>query len=175
MRDKIVRVYPHFSSIPPFDSSSFESFCWSEILLYKHFRSIPHDIGTTTFEIISHWHHIKGTYVVWLIEHTEEEPSTPLSDGSNYDAITFLLSHTMDEWELLSQMRPGNNIKVNHLENLGHHEFDKNHNWSHNNICTQLHETATSFIEVNRLSIELHEDIPSFSNSPNSLSPTQRK
>ena len=46
-------------------------------------------------------------------------------------------------------------------------------NWTHNNICTHLHETTTSFIEVNRFSIELHEDIPSFSNSPNSLSPTQ--
>ena len=57
---------------------------------------------------------------------------------------------------------------------LGHCEFDKNHNWSHNNICTELHETTTSFIEVNRLSIQLHEDIPYFSNSPHSLSPTQR-
>ena len=40
----------------------------------------------------------------------EEEPSPPLSDDSNSDAITFPLPHTMDEWELLSQMRPGNNI-----------------------------------------------------------------
>ena len=79
----------------------------------------------------------------------------------------------MDEWELLSQMRPGNNIKVNDLEMLGHREFDKNHNWSHNNICTELHETVTSFIEVNHLSIQLHEDIPYFSNYPHSLSPTQ--
>ena len=36
-----------------------------------------------------------------------------------------------------------------------------------------MHETNTSFIDLNRLSIQLHEDIPSFSNSPNSLSPTQ--
>ena len=66
--DKIVRVYPHFTSIPPFDSSSFESFCWIELLLYKPFRSICQDIGTTTSEMISHWHHIKGTYVVWHVE-----------------------------------------------------------------------------------------------------------
>ena len=26
------------------------------------------DIGTTTSKIISHWHHIKGTYVVWHVE-----------------------------------------------------------------------------------------------------------
>ena len=109
------------------------------------------------------------------IECAEEEPSTLLSDDSiNSDAITFLLPHTMDEWELLSQMRPGNKIQVNDLEIIGHHEFDKNHNWSHNNIPTHLHETTTSFIDLNHLSIQLHEDIPSFFNSPNSLSPTQR-
>ena len=55
---------------------------------------------------------------MWNIEHTEEEPSTPLSDGSNFDAIMFPLSHTMDEWELLSQMRPGNNIKLMTLKCL---------------------------------------------------------
>ena len=110
MRHKIVKLYPQFNSIPPFDSSSFEPFCWSELLLYKHFRSIPHDIGTTTSEIISHWHHIKGTYVVWHVERAQEEPSTPLSDDSNFDVITFPLPHSMDEWELLSQMRPSNKI-----------------------------------------------------------------
>ena len=89
--DKIVRVYPHFTSIPPSDSSSFELFCWSELILYKPFRSIPHDIGTTASEIISHWHQIKGTYVVWHIERAEEEPSTPLSNGSNFDASTFFV------------------------------------------------------------------------------------
>ena len=51
---KIARVFPQFTSIPPFDSSTFEPFCWSELLLYKPFWSIPHNIGTTTFEIISH-------------------------------------------------------------------------------------------------------------------------
>ena len=173
LRDKIVRVYPHFNSIPPSDSSSFEPFCWSELLLYKHFRSIPHDIGTTTSKIISHWNHIKGTHVVWHIQRAEEEPSTHLSDDSNSNAITFSLPHTMDEWELVSQMPPGNNIQFDHLEMLGHHEFDKNHNWSNNNIPTHLHETTTSFIELNHLSIQLHEDTPSFPNSPNSLSPTE--
>ena len=104
MRDKIVRVYSHFTSIPPFHSSSFEPFFWSEFILYKLFRSIPHDIGTTTSETISHWNHIKVTYVVWHIERAEEQPSRPLSDDSNSDSITFSLPHTMDEWELLSQM-----------------------------------------------------------------------
>ena len=104
MHHKIVRVYPQFISIPPFDSSSFEPFCWSELLLYKPFRSIHQDIRTTTSEIISHWHHIKGTYVVWHVERSQEEPSTPLFDDSNSDDISFRLPHSMDEWEFLSQM-----------------------------------------------------------------------
>ena len=109
--DKIVRVYPHFTSIPPFDSSSFEPFCWGKNLLYKPFHSIHQDIGTTSSEIISHWHHIKDMYVVWNVEREQEQPYTQaLSDDSNPNAITFPLSHSMDEWELLSQMQPSNNI-----------------------------------------------------------------
>ena len=104
LHHKIVRVYPQFLSIPSFDSSSFEPFCWSELLLYKPFCSIPQDIGTTTSEIISHWKQIKGTYTIWHVERAQEEPCTPLSDDSIFDAITFPLSHNMDEWELLSQM-----------------------------------------------------------------------
>ena len=101
---KILRVFPQFTSIPPFDSSTFEPFCWSELLLYKPFHSIRQDIGTTASKIISHWHHIKGTYVVWHVERVQKEPSTPPSDDSNSDPIPFPLPHTMDEWELLSQM-----------------------------------------------------------------------
>ena len=71
-------------------------------------------------------------------------------------------------------MRLGNNIQIDDLEMLGHRDFDKNHNWTHKNITTHLHQTSTSFIDLNRLSIELHEDTLSLSNSPNSLSPTQR-
>ena len=56
---------------------------------------------------------------------------------------------------------------------LGHHDFDKNHNWTHKNITTHMHETNTSFIDLNRLSNQLHEDTSSLSNFPDSLSPTQ--
>ena len=80
----------------------------------------------------------------------------------------------MDEWELISQMRPGNIIQINDLEMIGHLYFDKLHNWTHNNITNDLHPTTTSFIDLNLLSTQLHEDNLSFSNSPDSLSPTQR-
>ena len=48
----------------------------------------------------------------------------------------------MDEWELLSQIKPGNNSQIDDLEMLGHHDFDKNHNWTHNNITTDLISTT---------------------------------
>ena len=59
------------------------------------------------------------------------------------------------------------------VEMLGHRDFDKNHNWTHNNITTDLHQTTTSFIDLNHLSTQLHEDNLLLSNSPDSLSPTQ--
>ena len=166
MYHKIVSVFPQFTSIPPLDSSTFETFCWRKLLLYKPFRALPEDIGTTSSEIISHWHRIKGTYVVWHVERTQEQPSTPVSDDSNSNAVTFPFPHSMDEWELLSQMRPGNNIQIDDLEMLGHRDFEKNHYWTHNNITTHFHETTTSFIDLNRLSTQLHEDTPSFPHNP---------
>ena len=62
---------------------------------------------------------------MWHVERVQEEPSTPPSDDSNFDPIPFPFPHTMDEWELISQIRPGNNIHIDDLEMLGHHDFDK--------------------------------------------------
>ena len=111
---------------------------------------------------------------MWHVEHIQEEPSTPPSDDSNSDPSPFPLAHPMDEWELIYKMRPGSKIHINDLEMLGHHDFDKNHNWTHNNIATHLHETTISFIDLNRLSTQLHEDTTLLSISHDSLSPTQR-
>ena len=70
-------------------------------------------------------------------------------------------------------MRPRNNIQIDDLEMIGHRDFDKNHDWTHNNITNNLHHTSTSFIDLNFLSTQLHEDNLSLSNSHDSLSPTQ--
>ena len=56
---------------------------------------------------------------------------------------------------------------------LGHHDFDKHHDWTHNNITNDLHHKATSCIHLSRLSMMLQEDNLSLSNSSDSLSPTQ--
>ena len=110
---------------------------------------------------------------MYLVERIQEEPFTPPFDDSNSNPIPFPLPHTMDEWEILSQIRSDNNIHIDDLEMLGHCDFDKNHNWTHENIPTHLHETMISFIDLNRLSTQLHEDTQSLSNSHDSLSPTQ--
>ena len=102
------------------------------------------------------------------------DPSTPPSSDAASYVVYFPLPPSMVEWELLSQLRPRNNIHVDDLEMLGHHGFDQKNNLTHNNITSNLHETMKSFIDVNRLSTQLHEDTTSFSNSPDSLSPTQR-
>ena len=79
----------------------------------------------------------------------------------------------MDEWELLSQMRPGNIIHIDDFETLGHRDFEKIHNWTCSNIATHLHETTISFIDLNHLSTQLHEDTTLLIISSYSLSPTQ--
>jgi len=48
----IVRVWPHFYSIPSEASDEFETFCWTELLLYKPFHNIPIDIGLSSETMI---------------------------------------------------------------------------------------------------------------------------
>ncbi|XP_059073258.1 uncharacterized protein LOC131874057 [Cryptomeria japonica] len=51
----IVNVYPHFPEPPIEDSQEFELFCWSELLLYKLFRDIAIEIGTSKEQVIANW------------------------------------------------------------------------------------------------------------------------
>lgn len=64
----IVNVYPQHKSLPLQDDNSFESFCWSELLLYKPFRIIPLHIGNSTEENIINWKHLQSTdYIHWYV------------------------------------------------------------------------------------------------------------
>lgn len=51
----IVRVWPRFYSIPNEASKEFETFRWSELLLYKPFRDISAEIGLSAEVIIESW------------------------------------------------------------------------------------------------------------------------
>ena len=106
---------PRFFYIPLVASPNYVTFCWSELLLYKNFCSLPDDIGTTSFEINSHWHHIKDTYLVWHVDRLLEDPSTPPFDDSTSDPIPFPFPPTMVKWEILSQIHPGNDIHIDDL------------------------------------------------------------
>ena len=80
----------------------------------------------------------------------------------------------MSEWELLSQLHPGNNLQLDDLDMLGHHDFDTNHNWGHTHIPLHLQNSTISIIDLNRSSNQAELQHFSTSASPNCFSPTQR-
>ena len=51
----IVRVWPWFYSIIDEASEEFETFCWSEVLLYNPFHDISIEIGLTAEVIFQSW------------------------------------------------------------------------------------------------------------------------
>jgi len=123
----IVHVLPRYHVIPSFDDLCYSTFCWSELLLYFPFHTLPNDIGSIDAEIIAHWEQRKGTYTPWHIHQEIENPQTPhTEDQSTSD--TPLNSMQMNEWKILSQLHPSYNIEVDDLDIIGYHDFDANHN-----------------------------------------------
>ena len=79
----------------------------------------------------------------------------------------------MSEWEILSHLHPGNNIQVDELDMLGHHDFETNHYQDKTHVPLHLQGSDISFIDVNRSSNQIPTPPCSTFNSPNCLSPTQ--
>ena len=73
----IVHVLPHYNVIPSSTNPSYATFCWSELLLYFPFRTLPDDIGSTDTEIIAHWEQKKGAYTPWHVHREPENPQSP--------------------------------------------------------------------------------------------------
>ena len=71
---KIVRVIPRFFDIPPSTSPLYVNFYWSELLLYKLFHALPHEIGCTDLEIVSAWESFRYNYTAW---HVDRHPAPP--------------------------------------------------------------------------------------------------
>lgn len=123
----IVHVLPRYNVIPPSDDPYYATFCWSELLLYFPFWTLPNDIGSTDVEIITHWEQKKGTYTPWHVHQEIENPQTPhVEDQTTID--TPPNSMQMNEWQILSQLHPGYNIAIHDLDMIGYHNFDANHN-----------------------------------------------
>ena len=55
----------------------------------------------------------------------------------------------LDEWELLSQLHPANDMQISDLDILGRCDLDKNHNWHDTTIPLHLQELAIDFIQNN--------------------------
>lgn len=78
----------------------------------------------------------------------------------------------MDEWKFLSQLHPSNNILFDELE-LGHCDFNANHNWAHSIIPSFLEETTIHFIEFKCSTTQLRQIPSPTTHSLSSLSPSQ--
>lgn len=67
---EIISVFPQFSVIPKEDSKHFKTFCWSELLLYKHFHNISMYIGVNKEKNVVNWKEMDILkYNVWHINH----------------------------------------------------------------------------------------------------------
>ncbi|XP_059068265.1 ATP-dependent DNA helicase pfh1-like [Cryptomeria japonica] len=154
-KQAIVNVYPQFKTSPSEVDENFEAYCWSELLLYKPFRHIPTDIGTSPDQIIANWKllYMHG-YIHWHIYGIEQEYMT--ENDADSDDNSFLHSHNEDqyEWEYLSQMGASNKININDLQMLGRRDYDINFDWTEPHPTNPLHLTIVTFISTNKINCQ---------------------
>lgn len=71
------------------DSRHFETFCCSELLLYKHFCNIEKDIGLTADAIVANWYQLNSNgYTVWHVVHNIEAISAIDDQEDSENEIT---------------------------------------------------------------------------------------
>eukprot|EP01018_Ginkgo_biloba_P038592 Gb_30228 [translate_table: standard] len=125
-RAAIVRVWSRFHTIPSEDSESFQEFCWSELLLYKPFRSFQTDIGLLKEQIIQNWHNMR--YNAWHVNRSPTEANCDIAeDEDNLESprevqerheweIFSTLAHPrfipFTDVDMLDEMRRANNLSV---------------------------------------------------------------
>lgn len=121
----IVNVHPQHKSLPLEEDNSFESFYWSELLLYKPFRIIPLHIGNSAKEIIINWKHLQSTdYIRSHVNGFEEYITIENGEELQPEDIRQSTHEDLYEWEFLSQMGASNNFDVVALQMLGIRDFD---------------------------------------------------
>ena len=148
----IVNVYPLFQNIPDENNDTFETFCWTELLLYKPFRHITIEISITKDEIVTNWKSLQPTnYIVFHINRVQNIPTAEPEDDTDNDDLEILEDPDLYEWELLSQMGASNNLNIDDLDMLGKRDIDINYSWNTNNIFHQLDESTTTFISKGKL------------------------
>ena len=116
----------------------------------------------------------RGSYNPWHVNRQPSPPPTISIDTPPPHEDHPACSIDMSEWELLSQLHPGNNLQLDDLDMLGHRDFDTNHNWGHTHIPLHLQNLTISFLDLNRSSNQA-ELQPFSTPTPKCFSPTQRK
>ncbi|XP_057827996.1 uncharacterized protein LOC131039303 [Cryptomeria japonica] len=157
IRDKkaIVTIYPQFREPPDEDTNEFEVFCWSELLLYKPFRDIPTEIGTSKEQIITNWKNFKKTnYNRLHSQQIIDDCSPPNEDVSDNNGSQNEDDTNLYEWELLSRMGATNNFAQNDLQMLGCRDYDINYLWGATVMEDQLDFTALQFIAATKLQFQ---------------------
>ena len=135
----ILRIIPRYSSIPSTTNSSYADFCRVELMLYKPFRHIASDIGNSAEEFIRNWQAFRPFYKLWHQHRTLYDINPPANDNTTQE---FHPPETMDlnEWELLSQLYPTDELLINDIQMLGLRGLDDSHNWNDTTIPLHLQE-----------------------------------
>jgi ATP-dependent DNA helicase PIF1 len=168
----IVRVWPRFYSIPSEGSDEFETFCWTELLLYKPFRNIPNDIGLSSETVIENWRNFR--YRAWHVDRSPTPSDTADEDEDSHEEET-IVEDDFEEWQVLSRLIPPNNITISDLQTLGRREFDICFNWDQSMVSNDVAEEAIHFIKIAKSRGDIVENSLSTIPSPTSLSEKQRQ
>lgn len=113
-------VFFHSYSIPVEGSKEFETFCWTQLLLYKPFCDVGSYIGLCTKIIVENWRNWR--YHAWYVDRGPFP-----NEGDEEDAKPLI--HEFEEWKLFSQLVPLSSINVSDLDNLSRGDFDVDYNW----------------------------------------------
>jgi ATP-dependent DNA helicase PIF1 len=167
----IVRVWPRFYSIPDEASEDFQTFCWSELLLYKPFRNIPLDIGLSNDTVIENWRNFR--YRAW---HVDRAPlsSENVEDDDDSQEQPSHVEEDFEEWQLLSRLVPPNNVNVSDLHTLGRRDFDICFEWEQTTVSNEVGEEAISFIRNAQSRGHIIQNVHPTNASPSSLAEKQR-
>jgi len=144
-------------------------------MLYKPFHHIVQDIRDSAAEFIINWQTFRPFYKPWHQHRTLSDIESVTNDTSTIHETNPPDTMEINEWELLSQLHPTNELFINDLDMLGLRGFDDTHNWNHTTIPLDLQNNATQFIEnnysIHRI-LQTHQHILT---TLTTLSPMQRK
>jgi hypothetical protein len=145
----IVHVWPLFTTIPNKDSNTFVEFCWSELLLYKPFRSFSEDIGLSKEDILANWESIRNDYHAWHVDRIHVPTPNEKTSEDEDSHINIQPNMEMNEWKALSRLVPIRNIKFTSLDMLGLQGIDTSHPWDQLEVSKDTLDTAPNFINYN--------------------------